>query len=67
MTRHGVRVVRFTGDEVITEVAGLPVPDQLRPHVAGFAVGFLIGLALGPGREPPRPVTPYRVVPYRPG
>ena len=36
-------------------------------HVAGFAVGFLIGLALGPGREPPRPVTPYRVVPYRPG
>jgi membrane associated rhomboid family serine protease len=35
-------------------------------HVAGFAVGFLFGLALGRGKEPPRPVSPYDVVPYRP-
>ena len=35
-------------------------------HVAGFTVGFLFGLALGRGKEPPRPVSPYDVVPYRP-
>jgi membrane associated rhomboid family serine protease len=35
-------------------------------HIAGFAVGFLFALALGRGKEPPRPVSRYDVVPYRP-
>ena len=34
-------------------------------HVAGFAVGFLFGLAVGRGQEPARGVSPYDR-PYRP-